>query len=405
MRKKLFVLVILILLPALPVKSGLAVEGRVAGEKARPVRSKSPLVTATLSARFSNGARAFVGQDLHLAGGELLFYQSRPGEHILVLQDGFSMSVGANQFSSDSAVVWLKAEPTEFRGRVDVEVNVQVYLEGNVSLKKTRGAKTTGLSETVVEKGESMVVRFGVSGEVFVTAEKREIADPRELPLYAEAFEAVAAVEPEFTGHKVPGYLLPVRPVPELPAEKIRPKRPPEEDVTVKPVEVVPEPEEKEPRFRYPVNISPAGEAPLKMESARAADGTDIATVMQRFYVWQKQDEEGGLLELQADRAVIFYSSRGLGAGEDREGAEDVLAGGTVKAIYMSGDVVMTEGQRTIRAEEMYYDFERKKGLAIGAVMRSFDAARGIPIYVRGGSTSLRLLYLPSLSSPLSRII
>ena len=54
-----------------------------------------------------------------------------------------------------------------------------------------------------------------------------------------------------------------------------------------------------------------------------------------------------------------------------------------MKAIYMSGDVVMTEGQRTIRAEEMYYDFERKKGLAIGAVMRSFDAARGIPIYVR----------------------
>ncbi|GAH05949.1 unnamed protein product, partial [marine sediment metagenome] len=130
----------------------MAVEGGVAGEK----------------------ARAFVGQDLHLAGGELLLYQSRPGpstalgvnSHILVLRDGFSMSIGANQFSSDSAVLWLKAEPTEFRGRVDVEVNVQVYLEGNVSLKKTRGAKTTGLSETVVEKGPS--TSLGVNSSMVV---------------------------------------------------------------------------------------------------------------------------------------------------------------------------------------------------------------------------------------------
>ncbi len=371
MREKLFVLVILILLSALPVKSGPAVEDVVAGEK----------------------ARAFAGQDLHLAGVELLSYQlstgePRPseglGEHILVLRDGFSMSVGANQFSSDSAVVWLKAERTEFRGRVRIDVNVRVYLQGDVSVKKARGAKTTDLSETVIEKGESMVVRFGVSGEVFVTAEKREIADPRELPLYAEAFEAVATVEPEFTGHKVPGYLLPVRPVPELPAEKVRPKRPPEEVVPVKPVEVVPEPEEKKLRFRYPVNISPAGEAPLKMESARAADGTDIATVMQRFYVWQKQDEEGGLLELQADKAVIFSSLVARRSSLEKEETQyDTLAGRDIKAIYMSGDVVMTEGQRTIRADEMYYDFLEKKALAINAVMRSFDVERGIPIYVR----------------------
>jgi len=364
MRKKLFVLVILILLPALPTKSGLAIEGGVGGEK----------------------ASAFVGQDLHLAGGVLLSWQSSTGEHILVLRDGFSMSVGANQFSSDSAVVWLKAEPTEFRGRVRIDVNARVYLEGNVSLKKAKGAKTTGLSETVVEKGESMVVRFGVSGEVFVTAKKRELGDPRGLELYSRALAVVVPVEPKLE-------LRPEARVPILPAEKMPAERPPEEvrqSRTVKPVEVVPEPEAKEPRFRYPVNISPAGEAPLKMESAKAADGTDIATVMQRFYVWQKQDEEGGLLELQADRAVIFYSSRGLVApvpsyeGKNGGGgAEEILAGGAVKAIYMSGDVVMTEGQRTIRAEEMYYDFERKKGLAIGAVMRNFDAARGIPIYVR----------------------
>jgi hypothetical protein len=361
MRKKLFVSVILILVVLMPIKSGLAIEGGGAGEK----------------------ALAFVGQDLHLQGREVMSYQLSTGEHTLVLQGGFSMSIGANQFSSDSAVVWLKAEPTEFQGRVRIDVNVLVYLRGGVSLKKARGAKTTDLSETVIDNGESMVVRFVVSGEVFVTAEKREIADPRAMGLYAEAFEAVAAVEPEFSGHRVPGYLLPVRPVPELPSEKIPPEKLPKEVVPVKPGEVVPKPEVKKPVFRYPVNISPVGESPLEMKSAKAADGTDIATVLQRFYVWQKQDEEGGMLELQADRAVIYYSSEQLRTGGAGGGAEDILAGGAVKAIYMSGDVVMTEGQRTIRADEMYYDFERKKGLAINVVMRNFDAARGIPIYVR----------------------
>jgi hypothetical protein len=43
----------------------------------------------------------------------------------------------------------------------------------------------------------------------------------------------------------------------------------------------------------------------------------------------------------------------------------------------------MTEGLRTIRADEIYYDFENKRGLAVNATIRTFDAERGIPIYVR----------------------
>jgi len=56
------------------------------------------------------------------------------------------------------------------------------------------------------------------------------------------------------------------------------------------------------------------------------------------------------------------------------------------KAIYLCGDVVMTSGQRTIRADEIYYDFQDSKGLAVNAVMRNFDASRGIPIYIRAAT-------------------
>jgi len=337
----------------------------------------------------SQSAQAFGGQDLYLQGGELLSYQLITSEHILLFQNGFEMSIGANEFSSDNAVVWLRSEPTEFRGRVYTEVKVRAYLQGNISVKKGKGAKTTDLSETVVEQGRSMVVRFSVTGEVFVTADKREIADPRGLELYTKALAAVVPVKPKFV-------VQPEALVPELPREEIRPERPPKEVVAVppkpeevrlvppaKPVKppekVVAKPEVKEPRFVYPVNISPAGEVEPKIESTQTADGTNVATVVGRLYMWQKQDERGGLLELLADNAVIFYSRQQLEEAE----AEDILGKGPVKAVYMSGDVVMTEGRRTTRADEIYYDFQEKKALAINAVMRNYDAGRGIPIYLR----------------------
>ncbi len=52
-------------------------------------------------------ASAFVGQDLQMAGRAVISHQLSTGEYVLVFRDGFSMSIGANQFSSDNAVVWL----------------------------------------------------------------------------------------------------------------------------------------------------------------------------------------------------------------------------------------------------------------------------------------------------------
>ena len=138
------------------------------------------------------------------------------------------------------------------------------------------------------------------------------------------------------------------------------------------------EPQEKKPSFEYPLVLSPAGEAALKV---KGDDKEKIVTVIGRFYLYQKQDEKGGLLELQADNAVIFLSGEQSPAGDRKSGTEDVLSG--AQAIYMSGDIVMTNGPRTIRADEIYYDFQRKKAIAINAVMRNFDTLEGIPIYLR----------------------
>ena len=392
------------------------------------IYSLTVLLIAQAANSNSQKSPAFMGQDLHLAGRELISYQisREPAEqspqHILVFRNGFSISFAANRFSCDSAVVWLASAPASGAGldRVLIVYKATAYLQGNISVEKAKGAETAEVSLVVIEagprdrkKGQVMVVRFGFRGEVFVTAEKREVADPRGLELYAKAFTVVGPVEPEV-------------PQPKLPAEKIQPKKPAKEVVPA-------EPEEKKPPFPsaslgtsiYPINIAPAGEVAPKIEWDEKAK---IGLVTGRFYLWQKQDEQGGLLELQADNAVIFYSEQADEKSHERDpnsqepvvGFEDILARAVVPAIYLAGDVVMTEGQRTIRADEIYYDFQRKKSLAINVVMRNFDLSRGIPIYVR--AAKLRQLaenkfaaenitlttsefYLPQISLNASQVI
>jgi hypothetical protein len=153
---------------------------------------------------------------------------------------------------------------------------------------------------------------------------------------------------------------------------------PPKKKVTGPPAQV-------KQMVRYPVNIAPAGDTEPNIEAGKA-DTEDIATVIGRFYLWQKKNEQGELLEMQADAAVVFYgkgrNDNSAKTGES-DGIKEMAAKGAIRAVYVYGDVIMTEGLRTIRASEMYYDFENKRGIAINTTLRSFDPGRGIPIYIR----------------------
>ena len=352
-------------------------------------------------------ATAFVGQDLHMEGPAVVSHQLSTGEHILIFREGFSMSIGANQFSSENAVVWLiprsavsvestVPEKLKVGDRSRIGYKAMVYLQGGVSTEKAKGARMTSLRGTVIEQGRVMAVQAGVSGEVFVTADKRRTADPRGLPLYEEAFSGLRKVGFWPTSAEA---------------------QPQEIEFIEEPVAPGIEPEDKEPKFRYPLHYSGVGEAVPKIEWDGAAR---TGTIIGRIYLWQKKDEKGGLLEFMADNAVMFRSSPAPEGKEKRTGDEGVLDGGAVKAIYLSGDVLMTEGPRTIRAEEIYYDFEAKKALAVKAVMRNFDESKGIPIYIKAlklrqlaenkfGAENITLttseFYVPQLSFNASKVI
>ncbi len=316
------------------------------------------------------GHRGWITGDLRLAGGELASYQASQTERVMVFRGGFAMSIADNQLSSDSAVLWLQTKTTKPGEDARTGYKILAYLRDSISIRKARSAETRDMLQTVVQDTGSVVVRLDVSGEIFITADKTEPADPSESALYTEAFAAVAPFEPQLQPKPQRPLIAPAigrgtaaerRGLIELPSETVSQ-------------------EAKESSLRYPVNIAQLGEVTPYFEWD---EQTKTATLIGRFHLSQQQDEKGRLLELQADNGVVFASGRQLPSGRDKSGLQEILASGTIAAVYLAGDVVMTEGQRTIRADEIYYDFEEKKALVTNAVMRTYDVGRGIPIYVR----------------------
>lgn len=340
-----------------------------------------------LAAVESGKAAPFAGQDLYLTGAELTSYQPETGKHILIFPADFSITIGANKYSADSAVVWLESKVTKYHGRSRIDYNAQIYLKGSVETKKGKSARTTGLTQIDIVAGEATLIAFGLSGEVFITAEARNTSDPRNLPIYREGIEAIRSLQPQIYVIKpearVPDYYQPYeiepaqRQQPGFAEETIQPITTAE----LPPVKAAPAQQET-PSFQYPIDIAPAGEDKLRFETTKADDGSMITTIIGRFYLSQKIEEQGRVLELQADSAVIFHAGENTPI-EPQAKTADELPESPVRAIYLTGNVLMTEGSRTIRAEEIYYDFQKRNGLVVDAVIRTFDTSRDIPVYVR----------------------
>ena len=148
----------------------------------------------------------FGGQDLHLNGKSMTVYSSavfEDGAHVMLFENGFSMSVGANELFSDRAIVWLNTVSAEYRGVESIDYNAQVYLEGNVSVKQGKGSKTTDISQITVEQGSSLLARFMVTGEVFATAEDQNQADFSKLKALSIYKDASVSIKPIVSGPRI----------------------------------------------------------------------------------------------------------------------------------------------------------------------------------------------------------
>ena len=94
------------------------------------------------------------GQDLQLKAPVMWACRQtqRPDEHVLLFENGFSMTIGDNYLSSQNAVLWLRAYGRDVPGMSNQSYyQVQVYLENDV----------------VVRQGKFRIGFWGIRGDDF----------------------------------------------------------------------------------------------------------------------------------------------------------------------------------------------------------------------------------------------
>jgi hypothetical protein len=323
------------------------------------------------------------GQDLRLSTSRIIrTAQEFQDQSRLILEGQVEGSIGDNQFSAERAVVLLQLRGEASGLSEGRYYEAYLYLEGRVSLQKGSRSKMTVLSVPIAENARRLAVRFLVTGQVFVTAQEEET-------VAAEAFESEPLWEraaETFRGIR----LGPVPPlsayVPRMEDRFLPPHSPAVRKAAAaaqKSVAQAPAAAESpKPAASYPIHINALWEPAPEIEIQTLPDGRKAATVSGRFYLWQKRDEEGRLLEFLADRAVIYYAGDSLNRSRPGPGGNEI-ASGTIEAVYLAGNIVMTEGEMTIRADEIYYDFLRQQALVVHGELRTFSPSRSLPIYIR----------------------
>ncbi len=106
-------------------------------------------------------------------------------------------------------------------------------------------------------------------------------------------------------------------------------------------------------------------------------DGQDTTMLMSGGVLMQYQQlARNRTLQINAQRAVVFFEPGPL---------TELLQFDVdkVKGIYLEGDVVATDGTYTLRGPRVYYDVKNNRATMVDAVFSTYDARRGIPIYVR----------------------
>lgn len=336
----------------------------------------------------TDSAATLGGQDLHLASPTITVCpEPMPGwAHAMLLEGGASVQIGDNLLSGRNAVVWLEPQGREQAGfGIGQAWTVRVYIEGEVVVQQGPKSKTTPVQHIIVEGAQALASQFVVTGQVFATADIQTAITAEYLAdyeLYGRGLKAagqipsgpaVSASARVPTPEEVIAYpeTKPTKTPPSAALASARQSRQPQE-----PADSTSSEESK-----FPVHLSAVWEPVPEIQKTPMPDGREVITASGRFYLWQKRSEEY-LVEFMADNLVIFFQKEQFSV-ETQKGAGGQLGVGSVEAVYLSGNIVMTEGGRTTRADEIYYDFVHQRALVSNASMRVYDENRGLPIYLR----------------------
>ena len=356
------------------------------------------------------------GQDMHVRASAMTVYTapSPPWDHVIGFSDGLTVTVGDNRISGREGFIWLNVYGTPSAHYLGHYYRAYVYVGGDVQLEQGARAKATAQRQATVQGADAMAMQFTVTGDVFTVAPQRDEVPFDVLPDDPLYQRGLAALAPLTFGPSIPERAQ----VPSLERPEVAPPPPPVPPEPARRPVQPPVPDELvEDAVDYPVHVSSVWEPAPTIEVTSLPDEREVIIASGRFYLWQQLAEER-MIEFMADEVVLYVASDQFDMAEQGRGRQ--LGQGRIQAAYLSGDIVFTEADRTVRADELFYDFRRQQALVINASMRMFDPQRGIPIYLRAetlGRVSEHLFeaenvqltgsefYLPQMSLNVSRMV
>ncbi|UCE60420.1 MAG: LPS assembly protein LptD [Phycisphaerales bacterium] len=294
------------------------------------------------------------------------------GDSVLTLGGQEAQALRARQ-----AVVWM--ERREFDGRPFQ--HLQVFLWRNAEVSELGGTVTSG---------PTLFVTLNTFGEVSTSADDVAFESSADTPVYREGDVIRKALATPRLRDLRDEVSLRVFDASGLGIEKDRP--------VTRPVIL----------FRTEGEIM----GPV------AYDGHRVLTVIGGVYLSRGTPNAGSYLEIRADSVVVFLSSAdeaspgespaaaGLGGdGQERssgssagkarrqsrerreESDRQLMSTGfgdvEVEAVYLEGDIIMSQGPSTVRASRLYYDFLEERALILDAVVRTTMIERNLPLYMR----------------------
>lgn len=304
-----------------------------------------------------------INADLHLAGDKTHAWKSGADQHIL-LQGGVRVAIGSYIFGAEKAAVTVS--PLSIPGPQTHQV--AVYLQNVTRL---------GDGGPVSQEAPYLLVTAVLRGKVELQTNLLS-NDPAESDaLFVASRQRVRRLMDAIAQNTVP--LEPGEPLiqPDTVAERDKQRQ-----------QIGREAQEKSDRVRAEALPRDSGVTPGGVETknvnwragrvlSRKEENERYTLLVGDVVVLYNEPQTNRLLTLKADKAVIFTD-----ADLEPEG-DGEPATGQVRGVYLEDNVIVTDGQYTMRGPRVYYDFQTEQAVVLDAVFYTWDVKRQLPLYVR----------------------
>jgi hypothetical protein len=279
--------------------------------------------------------------------------------HVFLMIDGFRVEQGGWTLTARDGVVWMD----ESQMGAGKPVVLGIYAEDGVTVQAPGG-------EAV--KADSLYVTLRTSGDVERLAAPDQDIEKNGAgkPLYLRA-KKLRTDTLAGSGAKQGDVAKAPEPAKE-PAATDTTK-------TAEPPTAATPPDDKPKKVTRDIVVRPLHDKDL-VPGAQVTSYEDPENPKQRMVtIWT-----GGVavtaddIEMKADNVVIWTNNK------DTQGETDPVTGdkrGTQAEVYLEGNVVITWGGWTLRANKAYYDLDNDRALIEDAVIHGFSSARNVPVY------------------------